>query len=363
LEFVRQVKTGYHPITLPLPESTARKKEPTLSFKDDLRDCPITVCHRALPGHLGAPHVVTSSLAEAGYQVTQVADGPLELAPDRILWIQGNANWFPAICRQLANTPKPERPPVILWHCEPLPPPRASGLPWPRLHLREIARILLRPKGVTDIYSNYYRLRRLAQRDIPDLLVASTLSRHEFLVERGIAAPWVPLGYYAPVHGRDMGMARDIDVLFLGTLDVPRRNRQLDRLRRQGIGVSVVGSWSDPACWGENRIRLLNRTKILLNISRHPGNLSDSRLILGMANKALVIAEPMYKPAPFVPGQHYVSAGVEEMPEAIRYYLAHADERQRIVDEGHHLVTQEATLARSISRILELLRSNSSAEA
>ena len=323
---------------------------------NNLRDCPITVCYRPVRALVGRDHMATSSLIEAGYRVTQVADGPLDLAPDRILWIQGNANWFPAVCRQLANTPKPERPPVILWHCEPLPPPKASGLPWPRPYLREIARLLLRPKGATDVYSNYCRLRRLAQHAVPDLLVASTPSRQEFLAERGIAAHWVPLGYHAPTHGRDMGLSRDIDVLFLGTLDVPRRNRQLERLRRQGIQVSVVGNWSDPACWGESRVRLLNRTKILLNISRHPGNLSDSRLILGMANKALVIAEPMYKPAPFVPGQHYVSAGVEEMPEAIRYYLAHEDERRRIVDEGHRLVTQEVTAARSVGRILELLR-------
>jgi hypothetical protein len=323
---------------------------------DNLRDCPITICYRPVPAMMGKPHTTASALIEAGYQVTQVMDGRLDLTPDRIVWILGNANWFPAICRQLIDTPKPERPPVIIWHCEPLPPPKASGLPWPRPYLREIARVILRPKKATDIYTNYFRLRRLAQRGVPDLLVASTLSRYEFLTERGMAAHWVPLGYAAPVHGRDMSLSRDIDILFLGTLDVPRRNRQLERLRRKGIDVSIVGSWFDPACWGESRARLLNRTKILLNISRHPGNLSDSRLILGMANKALVISEPMYNPAPFVPGQHYVSADVDEMPEAVRYYLAHEDERQRIVDEGYRLVTQEATAAHSASRILELLR-------
>jgi glycosyltransferase involved in cell wall biosynthesis len=353
---VREVKTEYHPTTWLLPESAARKKENTLSFKDDLRDHHILFCHRSLPARAGKLHGAVPILIEAGYQVTQVAEGPLDLAPDRIVWIQGNANWFPAVCRQLVNTPRPERPPVILWHCEPLPPPKISGLPWPRPYLREIVRLILRPERATDVYSNYYRLRHLARHEVPDLLIASTPSRWEFMAEHGMAAHWIPLGYDPANHGRDLGLPRDIDVLFLGTLDVPRRNRQLERLRRKGIRVSIVGSWSDPACWGENRTGLLNRTKVLLNISRHPGNLSDTRLILGMANKVLVIAEPMYKPDPFVPGQHYVSASVEEMPEAIRYYLAHADERQRIVDEGHRLVTQEATLAHSVARILELLR-------
>jgi spore maturation protein CgeB len=63
----------------------------------------------------------------------------------------------------------------------------------------------------------------------------------------------------------------------------------------------------------------------------------------------------MYKPDPFVPGRHYVSATVEEMPDVIRYYLAHDDERQRIVDEGYRLVTQEATMANSVRRLMELI--------
>lgn len=75
-----------------------------------------------------------------------------------------------------------------------------------------------------------------------------------------------------------------------------------------------------------------------------------------MANKALVISEPMYKPDPYVPGKHYVSATIEEMPEVIRHYLAHDEERERIANEGHQLVTQEVTMARSLSCILELIQ-------
>jgi spore maturation protein CgeB len=75
-----------------------------------------------------------------------------------------------------------------------------------------------------------------------------------------------------------------------------------------------------------------------------------------MANKTLVISEPIYTPAPYIPGKHYISARIEEMPEVISYYLAHDGERERIVSEGHRFVTQEVTMARSVSRILELLR-------
>jgi spore maturation protein CgeB len=83
--------------------------------------------------------------------------------------------------------------------------------------------------------------------------------------------------------------------------------------------------------------------------------MSGQRLILGMANMALVMSEPMYKPAPYVPGKHYVSATLEEMPQIIRYYLAHEDERETIAREGHRFVTQEVTLERSVSQILRLI--------
>jgi hypothetical protein len=271
------------------------------------------------------------------------------------MWIQGNANWFPVICRQLAAKPKPERPRVILWHSEPLPPPKAAGLPWPRLYWREIVKILCRDARATDVYTNYFRLRRLAQKGLPDLLVASTLGRRAFLVERGIPAHWVPLGY-EPSHGHDLSLPRDIDVLFLGDLNIPRRRRIITRLRRRGVNLLAMGSWSDPAYWGENRTRLLNRAKIFLNLQRYAGDLAGLHLILGMANKALVISEPIYHPAPYVPGQHYISATIEEMPQVIRYYLTHDAERECVVNEGYRFVTQELTMARSVSRILGLLK-------
>jgi glycosyltransferase involved in cell wall biosynthesis len=251
--------------------------------------------------------------------------------------------------------PKSQRPFSVVWHYEPLPPPRAAKLPWPRLHLQEIRRILLRSPGATDVYSNYLRLRSLARHGLPDLLVVSTLSRREFLAERGITAHWAPLGYH-PSQGRDLGLPRDIDVLFLGDVKIPRRKPLLTQLQQHRVNLMAVGDWSDPAYWGENRTRLLNRTKIFLNVQRYSGELSGQRLLIGMANKALVISEPMYNPAPYVSGKHYITATIEEMPEVIRYYLAHEDERRAVVEDAYRLVTQEVTLEHSLSRILALLK-------
>jgi spore maturation protein CgeB len=77
-------------------------------------------------------------------------------------------------------------------------------------------------------------------------------------------------------------------------------------------------------------------------------------MILGMANKSLVVSEPIVYPEPYVPGEHYVSASLEDMPDVIRYYLANESERERIADAGHKFVTTELTFDRSVSRVLEL---------
>jgi hypothetical protein len=319
-----------------------------------MQDLAFTIAYRALPVH-AATHVATRMLREWGYPVRQVGDGPIDLDPREVLWILNNASWFPSILRRLDQTPARDRPLVVLWHVEPLPPPRAAGLPWPPLSLREVGKIALRRPGATDVYTNLLSLRRVMRKGLVDLLLVSTPGRREFLAEREIGAQWVPIGY-DPSRGRDLGLARDIDALFIGSPHVPRTRRQVKRLRRRGVDVTALGSWTDPGTWGESRTRLINRAKIFLNLQRYAGELSGVRFILGMANGALVVSEPVYDPAPYLPGKHYVSATVEEMRDVIAYYLAHEEERRHVADEGHRFVTRDLTMERSLARILELIR-------
>lgn len=314
----------------------------------------ITFCYRGFAANFGTRHMVASILEQAGHEVTQIKDGPADFSAESVVWIWGNTNWYPGLYAQLTAMPRAQRPLVVLWHTEPLPPPRAAGLPWPRLNWWEAEKCVLRDSNATDVYTNYLVLRRWVKQGIPDVLVAATLGRCEFLSERGITADWVPLGY-EPSCGCDLGSDRDIDVLFLGAQDVPRRNRLLRSLRKKGIQIEAVGSYADPSCWGEERTKLLNRTKIMLNLARTPGEFPDLRLILGMANKALVLSEPIYRPDPFVNGRHFVSSSISEMPEAIRYYLAHDAERVAISERAHRLITQDVTMEGSVSRILDLI--------
>lgn len=312
----------------------------------------ITFCRRA-PAVGAASLAVAQILQRVTRNFTLTADCAENVPGSGVLWIQGNAAWFPRVTARLKRMPLEKRPLVVIWHGEPLPPPRASGLPSPWLSLREVAKILLRDTRATDVYTNWFTLRHLHAHRIPDVLIVSAPGRRDFLAERGIGAHFVPFGYDAKM-GRDLGLARNIDALFIGALDVPRRNRILKRLERRGVRLIAVGDWHNPGYWGEKRVELLNRAKILLNFPRTAGEYSGLRILLGLANKALVISEPIYDPAPYVPGKHFVMAPVEEIPGLVHYYLSHAEERARIVEEGHRFALTEATLERSVHRILEI---------
>lgn len=315
---------------------------------------PITTPLRGDRGSVNARTLQSAALANLGCDLREVPDGGLEIGDGRVVWLSGSANWYPRSLRQLLGVPRESRPRVVVWHAEPLPLPSGAPFPRQRLHARELAKILLRDNRATDPYTNSFLLRRLARAGLPDVLVVVAPDMAEFLAERGLGAETVPFGYDLS-FGSDLGLERDIDVLFLGALEVPRRKRLIRRLQHEGVAVRAVGDWHDPTYWGENRTRLLNRTKILLNLSRYPGQSSGYRLILGMANGCLVVSEPMYRPEPFVPGTHFVSAMVDEMPALVEHYLGHEKERRKLARRGFEFVTQEATMTRAVVRILTLL--------
>jgi len=290
-------------------------------------------------------------LRDLGHDVAPVDDDRFVPSGEDLVWFTGAFNWFPHSTRTLRATPRPERPRTLLWGTEPLPLPKAAGVRLERLSARELAKIVLRDPRRSDPRSNARAIQRLHRDGLPDVLVVSTRERQQFLAERGIASTFAPLGY-GEYTGTDLGLTRDIDVLFLGELEIPRRKRILRRLRASGVNVVALGDWNDPSLFGAARVELVNRSKILLNIPRHPGLLSGGRMLLGMANKALVVAEPIYEPEPYRPGVHYVSAELAEFPDVIAQYLHEDDARRTIVETAYEFVTTELTMQASVETIL-----------
>jgi hypothetical protein len=315
----------------------------------------ILVFHRPIPAVGRKPPNIAIRLEALGHTVTLANDGPVDLETFDVALLMGNPGYYPGLRRQLRSTPKAGRPLIAALHSEPLPPPRASGLPrWTSLSPTEIGKIVLRDWRATDIYSNALTLRRVMREGMIDLLFVTSAEKAEYMREQGYTCWFIPFGY-EPSDGRLLGLERDIDVLFLGDTRPPRRRRLLRHLQQRGIDVTVRGSWHDAGAWGENRTQLLNRTKIIVHLQRYPGKLARQRFILAMANGVLMISEPVYKPEPFVDGVHFVMAPVERMPALIRHYLEHPAEREQIVAAGHRLVTEQLTMERSVRAMLDIM--------
>ena len=297
--------------------------------------------------------IAVETFGELGFEARLVTDSDFDASADRIVFIGGNALWHEPALDRIRAIPREQRPFVIVWHSEPLPFPKSAGLRLAPMTVREIGKIVLRDRRVSDPYSNARHMRKLAREDTVDLLTVATRSYQAFLAEQGIASEHIPVAYH-PVHGHLLDLERDIDVLFLGDLRVGRRKRIIRRLQREGLPVTALGDYSDPRFWGDARTELLNRSKVLLNIPRHPGLLADMRLILGMSTGVLVVSEPVYLPDPFVPGQHYVEASLDEMTETTMRWLEDDDSRARMTTRAHAFVTEELTLKQSFADLLKL---------
>jgi Glycosyl transferases group 1 len=317
----------------------------------------VAFCARGVPAdpwHRVVPPLLRARTVE----VREAAGEPDALAGVDAVLLCENAAWFPRVWSRLAVETSPARPPLALWHTEPLPPPQSSGRRGPRLSARELAKILLRDPRATDPFSNAATLRRLTARGLPDVLAVSTRGAQRFLAERGVRSHWIPLGYDPEWFGRNVQRPeREVDVLFLGDLRVRRRRSALRRLERAGARVAALGSWSDSRSWGESRTELLNRAKIFLHLTRVPGSLSGLRMLLGMANGALVVSEPIDDPAPYEPDVHFVEAPADGLEKAVLRALESDADRERIAAAAEAFVTEELTMERPVAALHRLLAS------
>jgi hypothetical protein len=231
--------------------------------------------------------------------------------------------------------------------------PAAAGFPRERLTPREVAKILLRDRRINDQYSNARYLRHLSPKGVVTVLAVSSEAHQAYLAEHGIESEFLPIGNH-PTYGRQLGLERDIPVLFLGEHRVRRRRKILERLSREGLDVLALGSSSPTkGQWGEARTELLNRTKVLLNLPRYPGHLSNP-VMMGMATGALVVSEPMYLPAPFEPGVHYVESEIGQMAETVQHYLADEAARRRITDTAYTFLNELHTFEGVFVQLMEL---------
>jgi hypothetical protein len=310
----------------------------------------IAIAHRPVPALPKHEHRIAKSLREEGHEV-QTGEN-FDPSVDAVL-IMKQPTLYTRTLKQLREL-GPRRPRVVAWMTEPLVPPLSSGLPWPRRTHRDWAKLTLRDRRVVDARSNEHRMVRLVEEGLIDAVATTTIGRVERFAEVGIDAAWVPLSVGPDMHA-DLQLERDIPVLFLGTMTVPRRRLLAWRIKHAGVPLMAVGDWHDPSYWGAERTRLINRSVITLNLNRFTGNFPDARFNLGASNRSLIVSEPIYRPHPYVAGETHVEAETADLPEVLMHWLADHEARARMVDTAYEMVMTRLAHGRSFSALLALL--------
>jgi hypothetical protein len=188
------------------------------------------------------------------------------------------------------------------------------------------------------------------------------------LRRRGIAAEHAPLGYVASWDrwGGAPDSERPIDVAFLGG-HTDRRARVLARCapvlepRRTALHVTetvhphLAGSSYFLA--RERKWDLLARTKVLLNV--HQGDLAYMewhRVLDAAVNGCVVLSEHSVGVDPLVPGEHYVSAGYDDLPGALEGLLADPDRIAAIRSAAYDLLRERLPIDQGAEVVLAAAR-------
>ena len=190
-------------------------------------------------------------------------------------------------------------------------------------------------------------------------VIAATEQQRQYLAERGLDASFIPSGIHDG-YGCNLGGPRDIDVLFIGRLkNNKRRQRSLDRmlaaLEKRSLTVHVVSR----GCFGQERTKLVNRAKVVLHLHSNEWESPFMRWYLATANGAIIASEPLRVSHPLDPHTHYISAPLQELPDAICAVLANDTRRMEIFDSCRTRITEKMSLVGSVRAILDLMSKHS----
>ena len=323
----------------------------------------------------GITEVIADELEALRYQPVQFQIGSPIPEKTEVVFSFGPYGKFLTIPRQLAKWPLEQKPIFVHWNTEGIPDPR---IPWKLMssvsgwrswlgRIQDLRNGSAGSRGTERIFS----------------LIESRMSRFRYLGDYyyALRQGWLDIfadtsQIYADIHRqhglptivahwgatprwyKDLGLERDIDVLWMGTRGSKRRSLLLDRVRSDleshGVRMHLADGKENPFIFGDERIHYLNRSKITLNITRTWYDDNFSRIALAAPNRSLVVSEPVLPHCPsFIAGTHYISVPVDSLAQTILFYLGHEKERLRIVDNAYQLVTTKLAFRESIKSIMD----------
>ncbi|MCL4266189.1 MAG: glycosyltransferase [Anaerolineae bacterium] len=324
----------------------------------------------------GITEVINDELNSLGYSsVTFQPDQPIP-CDSGIVFIYGPYGKLLPVLHRLNNIPHALRPVSIYWNTEGLP---DLQLPWPFINLLSAirsggerwldelpyqwARHLTQTRALSPIFRRMMRFRYLGdlryayKKGLIDLIADTSAIYAHLRSHHGLPTLFAPWGATQKWYD-DLGMERDIDVLWMGKHGSYRRRRILYQVQRQlearGVNMYIADNEQNPFIFGETRTEYLNRAKITLNITRTWYDDNFMRFAMAAPNGSLVVSETLLQHCPqFEPGIHYIAAPVERLADTILVYLQDDERRLQITDNAYQLVRTQMTLRRSMQIMME----------
>ena len=156
---------------------------------------------------------------------------------------------------------------------------------------------------------------------------------------------------------------RDIDVLYLGTVD-PRRSRLLTQGAEALANFEVLMAMPphEPMTrprpdffMGEDKLNLLTRSTILLNLHREASRSFEwVRALEAICNGCVVVSEHSRDFVPLVAGRHVIAGAPHRLNELARALLEHPERVQDIREEAYRFVRDEVPMRPSAAMLVEL---------
>lgn len=134
-----------------------------------------------------------------------------------------------------------------------------------------------------------------------------------------------------------MNIDKKYDILFYGNPS-GRRDALRARIEQMAQEHHLSVMWHGPLLKGQNKIRMINSAKVVLNIhSDDTDSMEDFRVCECLGSGAFMLTETFgwYPSDKLKDGRDFVSCSYDEIPDKILYYLKNTAERRRVADTGY----------------------------
>jgi len=168
--------------------------------------------------------------------------------------------------------------------------------------------------------------------------------------DAGIEAKWVPIACDPEIH-KDLNIERKLDIAFVGTEGKKNPRGELLKALARRYPKSYIGR-ADPRLMSN----IYSGAKIGFNYSIN--NDINMRMFEVLSCGALLVTNRLKTDSGFDElfrdGENVMTyAGRNELLDKIDFYLSHAEERERIAEEGRSLAVSRYSYAERLKQMLE----------